>query len=72
MTAEDHIRKDGFGEQVRSLLYGRTRVEILALPDQFIGQGKRTVLLDRFGLSARGIAAAVRGFLKEDRDGQQS
>ncbi len=72
VTVEDHIRKDGFGEQVRSLLYGRTRVEILALPDQFIEQGKRTVLLDRFGLSARGIAASAKEFLKEDSDGKQS
>jgi 1-deoxy-D-xylulose-5-phosphate synthase len=57
-AVEDGIAKGGFGNALAEVL--DVPVIRLGLPDQFIPHGKRELLLDKFGLSARGIAGAVR------------
>ncbi len=62
VTLEEGIITGGFGEGVVSWLgthgfQGKTK--ILALPDTFIQQGPRPVLLQQLGLTAEGVVEAV-------------
>ena len=43
----------------------KSQVRILALPDRFIEQGKREVLLSRYGISVEGIQKAVENWNAE-------
>ena len=68
LTIEDHIHTGGFGIKVRDLLAeerAKSQVRILALPDRFIEQGKREVLLSRYGISVEGIQKAVENWNAE-------
>jgi len=62
-TIEENVVAGGFGAAVWESLVAagiQTPLLPLGLPDTFIAQGPRTVLLNRAGLDAEGIAAAVR------------
>ncbi len=62
LTVEEHVLTGGFGSKVLEFFERKqikTNVKRLALPDQFIEQGVRDTLLDRFGLSAEKIASAA-------------
>jgi len=68
MTVEDNVGSGGFGGAVLEALapHGLAgRVRTLALPDQFLPQGKAADILKEFGLDASGIAqstfAAIKG-----------
>jgi len=68
LTVEEHVLTGGFGSKVLEF-YERKQmtklnVKRLALPDEFIEQGVRDTLLDRFGLSSQKIAATVFQSLK--------
>lgn len=63
ITAEEGSIIGGFGEAILEMLEKNDRsdikVRILGIPDRFIEHGKRDVLLDDLGLSARKIAEEV-------------
>ena len=58
-TVEDHVGTDGFGAGIRLQAKEPDRVRVLALPDRFIEQGNREVLLERYKISVRGIMEMV-------------
>lgn len=61
-TLEDHAKHGGFGSALLEMAceerLDTRKITIVALPDQFIGHGVRSQLLDRYGLSAAKIAKA--------------
>src|SRR2546428_1545819 len=62
LTAEDKVGSGGFGGAVLEALapHGLAgRVRVLALPDEFLPQGKAAEILKEHGLDAAGIAKAV-------------
>src|SRR6266571_3292497 len=62
LTAEDNVGSGGFGGAVLEALapHGLAgRVRVLALPDEFLPQGKAAEILKEHGLDAAGIAKAV-------------
>jgi 1-deoxy-D-xylulose-5-phosphate synthase len=62
LTVEDNVGSGGFGSAVLEALapHGLAgRVRTLALPDQFLPQGKASDILKEHGLDAAGIAKAV-------------
>ena len=59
VTVEDHVGTDGFGAGIRLQANEPERVRVLALPDRFIEQGNREVLLERYKISVRGIMEMV-------------
>ncbi|MDQ2923607.1 MAG: 1-deoxy-D-xylulose-5-phosphate synthase [Candidatus Dormibacteraeota bacterium] len=62
VTVEDNVGTGGFGGAVLESLapYGLAgRVRMLALPDQFLPQGRASDILKENGLDAAGIAKAV-------------
>jgi 1-deoxy-D-xylulose-5-phosphate synthase len=67
MTVEDNVGAGGFGGAVLEALapYGLAgRVRTLALPDQFLPQGKAADILRENGLDAAGIAQATYNAIK--------
>ncbi len=67
MTVEDNVGAGGFGGAVLEALapYGLAgRVRTLALPDQFLPQGKAAEILRENGLDAAGIAQATYNAIK--------
>jgi 1-deoxy-D-xylulose-5-phosphate synthase len=63
VTVEENSAPGGFGSSVAHLLLDRAvnmPVTILGLPDRFVAHGTRQELLSEVGLSADGIAAAVK------------
>jgi len=68
VTLEENSLIGGFGTAVQALYAVRgvtTPVRCLGLPDCFIGQGPRAILLTRLGLHAEGIAASVTELLPD-------
>jgi 1-deoxy-D-xylulose-5-phosphate synthase len=62
VTVEDNVGAGGFGGAVLETLapHGLAgRVRVLALPDEFLPQGKASDILKEHGLDAAGIAKAV-------------
>jgi 1-deoxy-D-xylulose-5-phosphate synthase len=67
MTVEDNVGAGGFGGAVLEALapHGLAgRVRNLALPDQFLPQGKAADILREYGLDAAGIAQATYNAIK--------
>jgi len=76
MTVEDNVGSGGFGGAVLEALapHGLAgRVRNIALPDQFLPQGKAADILKEFGLDAAGIAratfAAIKGAVPTETGG---
>jgi len=63
-TVEEGIRDAGFGSAVAQEL--DTRVVRIGLPSEFISHGPRELLLEKYGLTALGIAANIRQALKDN------
>jgi 1-deoxy-D-xylulose-5-phosphate synthase len=62
VTVEDNVGAGGFGGAVLETLapHGLAgRVRTVALPDQFLPQGKAADILKEHGLDAAGVAKAV-------------
>lgn len=62
ITIEENSIVGGFGEQVARYFTEQNftqKVNILALPDRFVEQGSREILLNLLALDAEGIAAKV-------------
>jgi len=68
ITVEENTTVNGFGAQVGSAVQRmgnfHGRLLSLGLPDRFITQGARKVLLDSVGLTPDGIAESVISFVK--------
>ena len=60
-TAEEGILEGGFGSAVMETI--ERSVVRMGLPGEFISQGKRDFLLDKYGLTAQGIAHTIRSYL---------
>jgi 1-deoxy-D-xylulose-5-phosphate synthase len=61
-TVEEGIVDGGFGSAVNEAI--EEQVIRIGLPDEFIPQGKRDLLLEKYGLSAQGIAQKIKSCLK--------
>jgi len=69
VTLEENMIAGGFGSAVQELYSAEgvhTPVHILGLPDAFVGQGPRAVLLARLGLTAQHLAATVAALYREE------
>lgn len=64
IIVEENITAGGYGSAVLELLTARrikdVSVKLLGIPDQFISQGPRELLLQQCGLDVNGICRAVR------------
>lgn len=62
VTAEEHLEHGGLGSTVARILAGKhpVPVEFVAIRDTYASSGKPAELLERAGLTAKDIAAAVR------------
>jgi len=71
LTIEEHVLQGGFGSAVLECLADGGligyRVRRLGIPDLFVEHGPQSLLRSRYGLDAKGIAAAAREMLKEGR-----
>lgn len=69
VTVEENVLQGGFGSAVLEFLNDQCpqapRLLRLGLPDQFIEQGTRGELLDRYNLSGESIAAKVLAFIRQ-------
>jgi transketolase len=66
VTAEEHMEHGGLGSTVARILaqHNPVPVEFVAVRDAYASSGKPAELLERFGLTAKDIAAAVRRAVK--------
>jgi transketolase len=66
VTAEEHLEHGGLGSTVARILAQKNPVpvEFVAIRDTYASSGKPAELLERFGLTARDIAVAVRKVIK--------
>jgi 1-deoxy-D-xylulose-5-phosphate synthase len=63
VTAEDNVISGGFGSAVLEALAPvglAGKVRVMALPDEFLPQGKPVDILSRHGLDPAGLAGAAR------------
>lgn len=63
VTVEDGILDGGFGSGILELV--NRPVLRLGLPCEFIEHGKRSELLEKYGLDARGIAKSITSFISK-------
>jgi len=68
VTVEDNILAGGFGsavlEYVNNQQFNWIKMLRLGFPDKFIEHGTREQLLEKYGLTAQGIAESVSSFVK--------
>jgi len=62
-TVEEGIKEEGFGSGIAQEL--DRHVERIGLPFDFIPHGARDLLLEKYGLTASGIAASIREAIKK-------
>jgi 1-deoxy-D-xylulose-5-phosphate synthase len=71
VTIEDHALSCGFGsavgEYMQSNGWGHVKLLKIGLPDQYIEHGARALLLDKYGLTAEGIAEKTSKLVRECR-----
>jgi 1-deoxy-D-xylulose-5-phosphate synthase len=69
VTVEEHALQGGFGSAVLECLEDNRLSGIktlrIGLPDRFIEHGPQSVLRQKYGLDAEGIAARVREFFEK-------
>jgi transketolase len=66
VTAEEHLEHGGLGSSVARVVarYQPVPMEFVAIKDTYVNSGKPAELLEKLGLTAKGIAQAVRAVLK--------
>ncbi len=66
VTAEEHLEQGGLGSSVARVVtrYRPVPVEFVAIKDTYAQSGKPAELLERYGLTAKDIAQAVRSVTK--------
>ena len=60
ITIEEGVKKGGFGEGVAAWLSTNSYkgdIKTIALPDEYVDHGPRTLLLEKLGISEQGIMA---------------
>ena len=71
-TLEEHVLTGGFGSKVLEFLeeegLEEAHVKRIALPDEFIEQGSREVMFERFGLSPERVASRVLEVLRNPKN----
>ncbi len=69
VTAEEHLEQGGLGDAVARVIVQNQPVPMamIALKDTYAKSGKPAELLQRYGLTAKDIAQAVRAILKKKR-----
>jgi 1-deoxy-D-xylulose-5-phosphate synthase len=71
VTVEENVPMGGFGSAVSECLdrhgLSATPLKRIALPETFVGHGKRDELLQQVGLDAAGIARQVREWTRDPR-----
>ncbi len=71
ITVEENILAGGFGSSVLEYIHDQNidHVNVLRLgfPDQFIEQGARNQILEKYGLHAVGIASAAKSFVQKNK-----
>jgi 1-deoxy-D-xylulose-5-phosphate synthase len=79
VTIEDNMLRGGFGEAVNSEIVRKNeslrympRALNLGWPDEFIPHGKRSVLMEKYGLDAVSVAGSIRDFIKRGFNGGES
>ena len=60
-TVEEGIVDNGFGSMVAQVI--EKPVNRIGLPCDFIAHGKREILLEKYGLSAQGIAKKIKSII---------
>ena len=68
ITAEEHVKKGGFGSGVLELLAEndlQVKVKQIAIPDTFVRHGKPDLMREKYGLSAPNIVRTAEKLLKE-------
>lgn len=69
VTIEDHVLQGGFGSAVGEYLHaqgwGHVKLRKIGLPDHFVEHGPRTLLLEKYGLTAEKIAEQTFRFVRE-------
>ena len=69
VTVEDNIVKGGFGSSILECLNKldyKGRAKILGYKDEFVEQGKISLLYEEYGIDAEGIAASVLELIKKE------
>lgn len=68
ITVEDNVLAGGFGSSILELLSSEPGIMVtrLGYPDEFVPQGPIDKLHEQYGLTAEGIAQAVRSLLGQD------
>jgi 1-deoxy-D-xylulose-5-phosphate synthase len=61
-TVEEGVLGGGFGSAVAEIL--NKPVHCLGLPSEFITHGKRTLLLEKYGLTAKGVVESIKKWLR--------
>ena len=67
-TLEENSLIGGFGSTISRILSemrSPIRLVTLGIPDEFIEQGTREILIDKLGLNAEGIARSISGVLSQ-------
>jgi len=67
LTVEEHHVMGGLGSMVAEVLARhqvRARLDLLALPDEDLDVGVPALLIERYGLTAAGVAARLRRLLE--------
>ena len=62
-TVEEGIKEGGFGSAVTEVL-DKPAVIRMGLPDEFVPCGKREILLEKYGLTAKGIASTIKQYYR--------
>lgn len=69
VTIEDHVLQGGFGSAVGEYLHahgwGHVKLLKIGLPDHFIEHGTRSLLLEKYGLTAEKIAEQTLRFVRD-------
>jgi 1-deoxy-D-xylulose-5-phosphate synthase len=69
ITVEENILAGGFGSSVLEYIHDQNidgvNVLRLGFPDQFIEQGARKQILEKYGLHAAGIASAAKSYIQK-------
>ncbi len=73
ITVEDNVISGGFGSGVLEFFASSEsqppgQIQTLGFPDCFVEHGKRSQLMDRYRLTAKGLAEAAQGFYEKMND----
>jgi transketolase C-terminal domain/subunit len=64
VTVEENSIVGGFGSSVMEYFNNAKKVFRIGLPDVFIEQGNRNILLEKYGLTAEGIVRQIKRIIQ--------